>query len=62
MALQDVVFNEGDNQNFIVEQDRGNVGTITDVLSEGGSNTGMQCVELPEKTGGGEGNIFIHLE
>lgn len=62
MALQDVVFSQGDNQNFIVEQNRGNVGTITDVLSEGGSNPGMQCVELPEKTGGGGGNIFIHLE
>lgn len=61
MALQDVLFSQGDNQNFIVEQNRGNVGTITDVLSGGGSNSGMQCVELPEKTGGG-GNIFIHLE
>lgn len=62
MALEDIVYSEGDNQNFIVEASRGDVGVLEGILSEGGSNSGIPCNEIPEKEGGGGQNIFIHLE
>lgn len=54
MALEDIVYNEGDKQNFIVEENRGDIGTIEDNLTESGSNSGILCNELPEN--GGETN------
>ena len=56
MALEDIVYSEGDKQDFIVEENRGNVGAVEDVLTEGGSNSGMLVNEIPEKSGAGESN------
>lgn len=58
MAITDIDFCEGDNQNFLVEVPLGTLNAPADVLAEGG---GVQCftVEVPEPTGGGDGDIFI---
>jgi len=60
MALQDINFNNGDNQQMILEMNRGNVGVLVDVLSEGGSSSGIDVVEIPAQVGGG-GNTFIYF-
>lgn len=41
MALEDIVFPDGDPQNFIITLNRGNVGVVSDILTEGNSNAGM---------------------
>ena len=60
MALQDINFNNGDNQQMILEMNRGNVGVLVDVLSEGGSSSGIDVVEITAQVGGG-GNTFIYF-
>ena len=58
MAITDIDFSEGDNQNFLVELPLGALNAPADVLAEAG---GVQCfaAEIPEPTGGGDGDIFI---
>ena len=56
--LDDIVFTDGDIQNFIVEIVAGTLNPPLDILTESNSNTGIICNELPAITGGG-GNIFI---
>lgn len=41
MALTDILFPDGDPQNFIQTMNRGNIGTITDFLTENGNNSGI---------------------
>lgn len=45
---------------MILEMNRGNVGVLVDVLSEGGSSSGIDVVEIPAQVGGG-GNTFIYF-
>ena len=47
----------GHNHN---QMNRGNVGVLVDVLSEGGSSSGIDVVEIPAQVGGG-GNTFIYF-
>ena len=60
MALEAIVFQDGDTQNLVVQTNRGNVGILVDVLSEGGSSSGIDVVEIPAQVGGG-GNTFIYF-
>ncbi len=60
MALQDINFNNGDDQNMILEMNRGNVGVLVDVLSEPNTAQGVPVVEIPQQVGGG-GNTFIYF-
>lgn len=50
MALEDIVFPDGDPQNFIITLERGNIGTISDYLTEGDSNSGMLLEEWTTTT------------
>ncbi|TXG77097.1 hypothetical protein E6Q11_03390 [Candidatus Dojkabacteria bacterium] len=50
MALEDIVFPDGDPQNFIQTMNRGNAGTVSDYLTESDSNSGMLLNELPSNT------------
>ncbi len=61
MALNDVNFQEGEGQDFILELP-GVIysGSVNDILVESGS-TQYVLLEIPEITGGG-GNIFIMSE
>lgn len=47
MALDDIVFPDGDPQNMVLTMNRGNGGVVSDVLTEGDSNPGMPVNELP---------------
>ncbi len=59
MALNDIVAQIGDGQDFIVEIPVGNTGnTPSDILLE--SDGALLCVEVPVVVAGDEGgNIFI---
>ena len=45
MALTDILFPDGDPQNFIMTMNRGNTGTINDIETESGSNPGILLAE-----------------
>jgi hypothetical protein len=60
MALQDINFNNGDNQQMILEMNRGNVGVLVDVLTNGGNSSGIPVLEVPQQQGG-SGNTFIYF-
>jgi len=45
MALEDIVFPDGDPQNFIMTMNRGNTGIVSDILTEDSSNPGMLMEE-----------------
>lgn len=51
MALEDIVYSEGDIQNFIVEEARGDIGTVEAIMTEPDSNSGIPCNEIPESGG-----------
>ena len=51
MALTDILFPDGDPQNFIMTMNRGNTGVISDILTEGGSNPGMLMEEWTTSSG-----------
>lgn len=51
MALSDIVFPDGDPQNFIMTMDRGNTGVISDILTENESNPGMLMEEWTTSSG-----------
>ena len=55
MALTDIVFQDGDLQNFILEMKRGNVGTITDIVSGNrvGYDSLMSYVVITPSSGSG---------
>jgi len=60
MALNDINFQEGEGQDYILELPYvAYTGTIKDVL-EGSGSSQYPVLETPEKTGGG--NIFIMSE
>lgn len=60
MAINDILAQSGDGQDFIVEIPAGNGAFVpSDVLL--GSNGAFLCSEIPAVTGGG-GNIFIMSE
>jgi len=48
MALEDILFPDGDPQNIILTLNRGNIGLVDDVVTEGNSNSGMLLNEVPE--------------
>lgn len=50
MALDDIIFPDGDPQNFIQTMNRGNVGSIIDYLTESGSNPGILVGEWTATT------------
>ncbi len=50
MALEDIVFPDGDPQNFIQTMNRGNVGTISDITTETNSNSGILLAEWTSAT------------
>ena len=60
MALNDILAQAGDKQNFILEIPVGTLGTPNDILVEAGSQ-GYPVDEIPAAAGGG-GNIFIMSE
>lgn len=45
MAIKDIVFSEGDIQNFLVELPEGLLNQPKDFLLENGSNSGLVCLE-----------------
>jgi hypothetical protein len=60
MALNDILAQAGDGQDFVLERPAGNGSYVpTDILLESGGTT--LIVEVPLVTGGG-GNIFIMSE
>jgi hypothetical protein len=60
MAINDILAQSGDGQDFIVEIPAGNPAyTPSDILAEDDGT--LLCVEVPEVTGGG-GNVFIMSE
>ena len=60
MAINDILGQSGDGQDFIVEIPAGNAGYVpADIVVE--EEGVLLCVEVPEVTGGG-GNIFIMSE
>ncbi len=60
MAINDIVGQTGDGQDFILEIPAGNALYVPeDILIE--EEGAILCVEVPEVTGGG-GNIFIMSE
>lgn len=62
MALEDIHFQEGEKQDFIVEIPSAvYVGTITDIVVEPAS-TQYLLLDVPEINAGGGGNIFIMSE
>jgi hypothetical protein len=61
MAINDIVGQSGDAQDFIVEIPTGNASYLpADILFE--TDGAMLCSEIPLVTGGGGGNIFIMSE
>lgn len=61
MAINDIVGQSGDNQDFVVEIPAGNAGYVpSDILVE--DDGALLCSEIPEVIGGGGGNIFIMSE
>lgn len=50
MALEDILFPDGDPQNFIQTMNRGNIGTVSDILTETDSNPGMLLAEWTSTT------------
>lgn len=50
MALTDILFPDGDSQNFIQTMSRGNIGTINDYLTEADSNSGILVGEWTSTT------------
>jgi hypothetical protein len=62
MAINDILAQSGDNQDFIVEIPTGNV-TYFPLDGVSGENDAILCAEIPVITpGGGGGNIFIMSE
>jgi hypothetical protein len=47
MALHDIVFTDGDKQNFIVEVPVGLCNAPLDMLTEPSTNPGFLCLETP---------------
>ncbi len=61
MAINDILAQSGDGQDFILEVPAGNAGYVpADILIE--KDGSLLCVEVPEVVGGGGGNIFIMSE
>jgi len=61
MAINDILAQSGDAQDFVVEIPAGNGSyTPSDVLIQ--SDEALLMSEIPEVTGGGGGNIFIMSE
>jgi len=50
MALTDILFPDGDSQNFIQTMNRGNTGSINDYLTESNSNSGILVGEWTSAT------------
>ncbi len=59
MALDDINFQEGEGQDFIVEIPLGLLNAPLDILAETDGN--LFVLETPEVTGGGD-EIFIMME
>ena len=55
MVLDDICYDLGDT--FLLELNRGNIGTVIDITTESNTSTGILCVELPLITGTGGGEI-----
>jgi len=49
MALTDIVFGEGEIQNFLVEFPKGLLNSPKDILTESASNSGCVCLETSLK-------------
>lgn len=45
--VDDIVFYDGDVQNFLVEVANGTLNSPVDIVSEPGTNPGMLCLETP---------------
>lgn len=54
MALEAIVFQDGDAQNLVVQTNRGNTGTLQGVVSEPQSNSGAQVTQTTLQGGAGE--------
>lgn len=60
MAFGDIVFNEGEGQNFILEMTRGSIGVLQDILFDDSTNAELPLFEIPQVTGGtGGGPVNI---
>ncbi len=57
MALEDILAQVGDGQDFIVEVPTGTLYAPVDILVE--TDGSLLCVETPLITPGGGGNIFV---
>jgi hypothetical protein len=54
MALEAIVFQDGDSQNLVVQTNRGNTGTLEGVVTEPLSNSGAEVTETKLQGGAGE--------
>lgn len=54
MALEAIVFQDGDTQNLVVQTNRGNTGTLEGVVTEPNSNSGAQTTQTTLQGGAGE--------
>lgn len=52
--LDDISFPEGDTQNFVSNLNRGDIGSVTSIVSDTNSIQNALILLLPEKTGVGE--------
>jgi hypothetical protein len=52
MALTDIVFTTGEQIGFVQYVNRGDIGTVSEVLSETDSSFGVLLNEIPQVTGG----------
>lgn len=50
--LTDIVYDINSNTNFIMEMERGNIGTVSDIVTEADTPTGILVNEIPAQTGG----------
>ena len=62
MALDDIVFCEGEIVNFIVELPAGTLGTPSDILTEGGNAAGILCNEVGGGTYPSEGDVDLGVD
>lgn len=52
MALTDILFTTGEPIGFVVSVNRGDVGTVSTVVTETDTSSGMLLSEIPLVTGG----------
>ncbi len=50
--LTDIVYDNNNNSNHIIEFNRGDIGTLVDIVTESNTNGGVLLYEVPAVQGG----------